>query len=88
MIHMESFQRIIDADITSKNIVTMFMQLTQAYVNLAKEHPEELKDKLPTVSLNWTEADEIPEGTLIPVLTFQVLPFTPEMRGATCEDKD
>lgn len=78
MIHLQSFQRILDADITSKNITEMFMQLTSAAVNLAKEYPAELKDKLPTVSLNWTESDEIPEGTLIPVLTFEMIPYNAE----------
>lgn len=82
MIHLESFQRIIDADITSKNITEMFMQLTNAAVNLAEEYPDELESKLPSVSLNWTENDEIPEGTLIPVLTFEMIPFDAEsMRG-------
>lgn len=78
MIHMNSFQRIIDANITSKNIMEMFAQLTNATVNLAKVYPEGFGDKLPTVSLNWTEKDEIPEGTLIPVLTFEMIPFDAE----------
>lgn len=78
MIHLESFQRIIDADITSKNITELFMQLTNAAVNLAKEYPDEMELKLPTVSLNWTEKDEIPEGTLVPVLTFEMIPFDAE----------
>lgn len=86
MIHLASFQRISDAEITSKKIVEMFMQLTNAAVNLAKEYPDEID--LPTVSLNWTEDDKIPEGTLIPVLTFCMIPFTSEMRGDSCEDKD
>lgn len=86
MIHLESFQRIMDADITSKNIMEMFVGLTNAAVNLAKEYPDEID--LPTVSLNWTENDDIPEGTLIPVLTFQMVPFDSKMRGASCEDKD
>ena len=78
MIHMESFQRILDAEITSQSITEMFMQLTNAAVNLAKEHPEELKDKRALVSLNWTEEDDIPDGTLIPVLTFEMVPFDHE----------
>lgn len=82
MIHMNSFQRIMDADISSKKIFEMFSQLTNAAVNLAKEYPDEVD--IPSVSLNWTETDEIPEGTLIPVLTFQMVPFTPEMRGTSC----
>lgn len=80
MIHLESFQRISDAEISSKNITEMFMQLTNAAVNLAKEHPDEVD--IPSVSLNWTEQDEIPEGTLIPVLTFQMIPFDSKMRGS------
>lgn len=86
MIHMESFQRIMDADISSKKIFEMFSQLTNAAVNLAREYPNEID--LPTVSLNWTETDDIIEGTLIPVLTFQMVPFTSEMRGTSCEDSD
>ena len=73
---MNSFQRILDADITSKKIFEMFSQLTNAAVNLAKEYPDQMK--LPTVSLNWTEKDKIPEGTLIPVLTFEMIPFDAE----------
>lgn len=86
MIHTESFQRILDANITSKKIFEMFSQLTNATINLAKEYPEQVD--LPTVSLNWTETDEIEEGTLIPVLSFAMVPFNSEMRGTACEDSD